>query len=623
MIFSRRQQRSLHQDISIAAGLAILAVSLVLIVSSEIRNTARVQQDRVAMMSLHEGLLQTMLDLQRTELEDLARQIEADRQVIAAFRGEGDKTELERVLDSSRDGLPLAVVLVDEQRQIMAASSDVSALVDESFFQRPLNALARTDLLIGPGGAPALMHHAPVRHGTQVAGMIHILLPIANVVDDYFPGLAGLMFRSFGGALTPLEGASISSSHSNTRDTITIVPIASDKRLEAAFVPIRLGKMPYIGDLIFLRDVTQAIQQEELLSSLTFVAVIVLILISLGLLSRSLRLGFRPLEAVVQLLEAMSEGNRNLRFRRAALVNANANSGRDKAFGVEVPHREIGSLLRAVESFRSGLDAQRSLLVVREQLENAKRIQQSLLPQSFDQHMGLDIFGRMRPALEVAGDFFDIFRLNDDKLAVVIADVSGKGLAPALFASQASALFRAQFAQYHDPAEAIRVANKALCERNPEDMFLTCILAVITPDTQEVSFVNAGHCPPIVIRADGTIHQVETEPEPIVGIIPDLEWSEHKFILKEGESCLLYSDGFDEAQKEDGEMLGTDRVLEMFREASVKNSVVSEKVALSLFNEIDEFSAGAPQADDITIITIRTLKKGRTKRGRAQATAKN
>ncbi len=611
MIHMRVRQRSLHQDISIAAGLAILVVSLVLIISAEIRSTARIQQDRADVMALHEGLLATMLDLQQVELEDLARKIEADQQVVIAFRGEGDKTEIERALDIARDGRPVAIALVDERRQIMAVSSDASALVDETFFQQPLVTLARTSLLIGPRGSPALMHSVPIRRGTQVIGMIQILLPIANVVDDYFAGLAGLMFRSFGGALTPLKGASIDVSYSTTRDMVTIVPLGLNSRLEATFVPIRHDQTPYIGDLIFLRDVTQSLQREELLSSLTFVAVTALILISLGLLSRSLRLGFRPLEAVVQLLEAMSEGNRTLRFRRAALVDSSDSiSDRDKALALEVPHREIGTLLRAVESFRTGLDAQKSLLVVREQLENAKRIQQSLLPQSFDQHMGLDIFGRMRPALEVAGDFFDIFRLNDDKLAVVIADVSGKGMAPALFASQASALFRAQFHQYHDPAEVIRVANSALCERNPEDMFLTCVLAVIAPATQEVTFVNAGHCPPIIVQADGTPRQVETEPEPIVGIIPDLEWSSHKFVLRHGERCLLYSDGFDEAQRESGEMLGTDRVLEIVKQATENKSIASEKVALSLFDEIDEFSAGAPQADDITIITIRTLENG-------------
>jgi len=605
-----RGQPSLRQGITVTAGAALLVVSVVLIAYAEIRSATRVRQQQAAVQALHAELVETMLALQQEQLGVLARRVAADRQVDAAST---DATvNLEAVLDTLREDRPVALVVTAASGDVLATSIDRSATTDVARWPGPETALAETRLATGPDGAPLLLLHAPIRRGDRVAGTVRIALPIVNVADEFFPGLAGLAFRPPGGDLVSLSGA---------RPDIASVPVGaqtagvsgeSGQRFEAVLVPLGFGDGAPIGDLVFLREITDALLREELFARLTHVTVLVVILISLGLLTRALRLGFRPLGAVVHLLEAMSRGDTGLRFRRPEPSPARVSEpdGAETAVpeefapGEDRPRQEIGTLLRAVESFRASIDANNALIAVREQLDNARRIQQSLLPRRFDLHPGLDIFGRMRPALEVAGDFFDIFELDDARIAAVIADVSGKGLAPALFAAQASALLRAQCHQNPEPDDALRLANQALCERNPEDMFLTCILAVVTPRTGAVSFVNAGHCPPVIVRRDGTVAQVETDPEPILGIVPDFAWTRHRFVLNPGDRFLFYSDGFDEAQTQAGDALGTGRVIEMFSRACSEDAASSEGIARRLFDGIDEFAAGAPQADDITIIAI-------------------
>ncbi len=614
MILGRVGRGSLRQYINIAVAFALISVSAVLLISGEIRNNARQQQTEADISTLHVGLLETLLDLQAAQLRELGRTVASDRQIDIAFRNGIEQVVLERALDSARDERPIALVLTKYPSTILASSADGSVTYDYDQFSEETITNATTQLVIGTDGAPTMLQSTPVRRGAQTEGAVHILLPLNNVIDEFFPDLAGLAFKPMGGQLTFMFGDKVDVDIASG-DVISIVSSESGLRFEATQVSLGFGETVKLGDLVFLREITQAIQQEEFLTNFTILAVCVVIVISLGLLTRALRIGFRPLEAVVRLLDAMSQGNNRLKLRRRdrsalSMRHSGPVSGVDSFDDdVDVPYREIGTILTAVESFRESIDAQRALLVVQEQLDNAKRIQQSLLPQQFDQHMGLDIFGRMRPALEVAGDFFDIFRLDDSKLAIVIADVSGKGIAPALFASQASAHFRAQCHQVHDPSAAIELANNALCERNPEDMFLTCILAVITPETGMVEFVNAGHCPPIVIRANGDVDQIETDPEPIVGVVPDFHWTRHEFQLQVGDRCLFYSDGFDEAQTSTGEMLGVHKVLEMFQSASSSQTRKSETIAASLFQGIDEFSEGAPQADDITIITLRSLAR--------------
>ncbi len=612
MILRIRKQPSLRYSITLTAGTALICVSIVLIAYAEIRSATKAHRQRLELHKIHVALIETSLNLKHEQLANLAKRVVSNAQVDAAlFNG---AENLETVLDIARENLPVVLTVTAVSGEVLATSIDRSVTIDGSLFSVPEFANAGTRLLVGSDGAPALLHHALIRRGQRVVGHVWVLLPIANVTAELFPDLAGLAFRGSDNVLMPLSGhfpvaRSIEPGVRTVRFSETF-----GKRFEALFVPLRFDDV-FAGELVFLKENTAALAREELFSTLAYFTVFVVILISLGLLARALRLGFRPLGAIVQLLEAMSGGNTGLRYRHAGTQSLpvsgkseNQKTASENSSRVERrPHREISTLLSTVESVGAAIDANNALIAVREQLENARRIQQSLLPGRFDLHPRLDAFGYMRPALDVAGDFLDIFRLDDARIAVLVADVSGKGLAPALFAAQASAILRANCHQTQEPEEVVRLTNQALCERNPEDMFLTCILMIVAPESGAVYFVNAGHCPPVIFRFDGQVEQAVTDPEPVLGVAREFTWTTHRFDLKAGDRLLLYSDGFDEAHKENGDMLGTARVIKMFSEACSSNDVSSKQLADGLFDGIAEFAAGAPQADDITILTIRLL----------------
>ncbi len=591
------------------AASSILIVSVILVAYAEIRSAARIYQQQLAFRAVQVDLVNAMLVIQHEQMGSLARRIAADSQVDAVFNFE--PADLETVLDAAREGLRIALDVIDSSGTNLASSAHLTARVDGIPPPPAGMDLAETRLVTTSDGAPVLLHHSPIRRGDRVVGVVRALLPLVSVTGDFFPGLAGLAFRPTDGSLKPLSGVIPEMADIPPDELVTVVTGDLRTRFQAVFIPLGFGEGGDIGELILLRDITRTVQIDELFSSLTIVTVSIIILISLGILTRYLRLGFRPLGATVHLLDAMSHGDTRLQLRRTAEApspDPEKNGTKDPTDAGEGESRhEIDTLLSTVESFRASIDAQNTLIAVRQQLDNARRIQQSLLPRSFDLHPKLEIFGKMRPALEVAGDFFDIFKLEDGRIAVLIADVSGKGLAPALFAAQASALLRAQTHQHIDPADIIGLANQALCERNPEDMFLTAFLALITPETGSVSFVNAGHCAPVIIRQSGEVEQIVTDPELILGVMPEFTWTRHQMDVNPGDRVLLYSDGFDEAQTLAGELLGTEKVVSMFTEAGADGNLSSERISDILFEGIDRFSAGAPQADDITIITIKSL----------------
>ncbi len=607
---------SLRRSVALTAVAALVTVSAILIGYAEIRGASLTRRHAEASLGLQADLIDTMLDLQHERLAALARQIAADPDVDAALLADSVPADPEEALRIFREASPElpTLVLATSEGQVIASVGDGTVALDSApdsgIPGQAAPQVPRTRLSIDRNGSPILTRHTPVRRGDRVVGSIWAALPVAKGINDFFPRLAGLAyqdasgeFRSLSGEVPDIGDVAVGA---GMRARGTILRADDGRRLDATVLPLRYANAEAVGSLIMLRDISNALRREELLTMLAFTSVLAIILLSLGLLLQKLRIGFRPLGAVVQLLGAMSGGETGIRIGNLARGSGtaggkpDANTDRGLKSG-----REIDTLLRAVDSFRASLDARNALIAVTEQLENARRIQQSLLPATFDLHPGLDIHGRMRPAQEVAGDFFDMFVLGDGRIAVLIADVSGKGMAPALFAAQASALLRAQCHHSDEPAKVIQAANVALCERNPEDMFLTAILAVVTPGTGLVSFVNAGHCPPMIADRDGNIRLVTTEPDMVLGVFPDLEWTPHRLVLAPGERLLFYSDGFDEAQTEDGKMLGTDGAVNMFKDAcAIGENISSQRVCELVLDRIDGFAAGAPQADDISLLVL-------------------
>lgn len=239
------------------------------------------------------------------------------------------------------------------------------------------------------------------------------------------------------------------------------------------------------------------------------------------------------------------------------------------------------------------------------ELDVASKIQASVLPRTFPafpDHDQFDIYASMDPAKEVGGDFYDFFMIDENRLAVVIADVSGKGVPAALFMMSARTMIKNQSFIETDPAKVLRIVNNQLAENNEEGMFVTTFLAVWDLKTRELTFSNGGHNPPYVVRADGTVEQVAVRPGFVLGGMEGIRYRNQSITLGANDKLLLYTDGVTEAVNPQFELYAESRlekILEHTEKLSPKECI--ERILASL----KEFADGAEQADDITMVVLK------------------
>ncbi len=236
------------------------------------------------------------------------------------------------------------------------------------------------------------------------------------------------------------------------------------------------------------------------------------------------------------------------------------------------------------------------------ELTVATRIQADMLPRkfpAFPDRNEFDLYARMTPAKEVGGDFYDFFMVDDDHIALVMADVSGKGVPAALFMVVAKTLIKNHAVMGRSPARILSYVNDQLCEGNAEDMFVTVWLAIIEISTGKGIASNAGHEHPVIKRAGGKWELEIYKHSPAVATMEGLNFKEHDFILNPGDSVFVYTDGVTEATSAEDELFGTDRMLVALNSDT---SASCEKVVDDVKAGIDAFVKDAPQFDDITMM---------------------
>ena len=239
------------------------------------------------------------------------------------------------------------------------------------------------------------------------------------------------------------------------------------------------------------------------------------------------------------------------------------------------------------------------------ELNVATKIQADMLPSifpAFPDRNDMDIFASMDPAKEVGGDFYDLFMVDDDHLAVVMADVSGKGVPAALFMVIAKTLIKNHLQNQEPVNEALINANNQLCEGNDEGYFVTTWAAVVDLKTGDVEFADAGHELPLVIHPDGSVEGFKpTKKRPPLATMEDLQFLLDRFNLAPGDKLFLYTDGVPEATNAENELYGMDRlkaVLEKNCKASPKEILVAVRA------DVDAFVGDAPQFDDLTMLAF-------------------
>jgi sigma-B regulation protein RsbU (phosphoserine phosphatase) len=238
------------------------------------------------------------------------------------------------------------------------------------------------------------------------------------------------------------------------------------------------------------------------------------------------------------------------------------------------------------------------------ELDVATHIQSSMLPHifpPFPHRKEIDIFGVMDPAREVGGDFYDFFLIGEKKLAIVIADVSGKGVPAALFMVIAKTLLSNYALMDKSPKEVFETVNNTLCENHDAGLFVTCFMGYLDLETGELVSVNAGHNPPLLKRG-GAYEYYQTKRGLVLAGMEDTVYTESKVVLEPNDVLYLYTDGVTEADNRSGELYGGQRLLDAMNRNRDTNI---EELCANVREDVAAFADGAPQADDITMLAIR------------------
>ncbi len=240
------------------------------------------------------------------------------------------------------------------------------------------------------------------------------------------------------------------------------------------------------------------------------------------------------------------------------------------------------------------------------ELNVATKIQASMLPcifPAFPDRPELDIYATMNPAKEVGGDFYDFFLTDENHLALVMADVSGKGVPAALFMVIAKTLIKNHAQTGQGPAEVFTNVNRQLCENNEAGMFVTAWMGLLDLRTGALSYANAGHNKPLVKKKDGAYQWLETRPGFVLAGMEDIRYRQAELTLEKGDRIYLYTDGVTEALNPALELFSDPRLQEVLNSQGMQG--VSVEVLLrKMKEEIDLFAQGAEQADDITMLAL-------------------
>lgn len=354
----------------------------------------------------------------------------------------------------------------------------------------------------------------------------------------------------------------------------------------------------HIPEAVILAPV-EAMNEEILLVILLFIAVFVLIIAAVVFIVRRFsRQLTDPLIALGKDVETISGGNLDYRARIAA-------------------NDEIGDLARCfnamTENLKHYIADLTSVTAEKErigaELDVATHIQSSMLPcifPAFPERPEIDVYATMTPAKEVGGDFYDFFMVDERHLAIVMADVSGKGVPAALFMVIGKTLIKDHTQPGRDLGDVFAEVNNLLCESNSEGLFITAFEGVLDLVSGEFRFVNAGHEMPFISRAGGAFEPFKIRPGFVLAGMEGMRYKSGVLELNPGDKLFQYTDGVTEATSAAEELYGMTRLQDVL--STVANRT-PEEILPAVKADIDAFVGEAPQFDDITMLCLEYRKR--------------
>jgi serine phosphatase RsbU (regulator of sigma subunit) len=275
----------------------------------------------------------------------------------------------------------------------------------------------------------------------------------------------------------------------------------------------------------------------------------------------------------------------------------------------EADSRRIADLQRKnrelARAYRELQEAQASM-VEKERLEHeldlARELQKSILPQVFPEVPGASCAARSRPARQVGGDFYDVFPLGADRLGLVMADVSDKGMSAALYMALTRSLIRAEAGHHASPRRVLLSTHRLLLEMTQADMFVTVFYGVLEPGSGTLRYTRAGHNYPLLFNPRSGECRALTGRGIVLGCVERVDLEEVSVDLHPGELLVLYTDGVTDANSTAGEFFGVERLREV---VCATGQLSAQNVCDLVFERVDRFQAGAMQYDDMALLVVR------------------
>lgn len=272
--------------------------------------------------------------------------------------------------------------------------------------------------------------------------------------------------------------------------------------------------------------------------------------------------------------------------------------------------RTIEKAIEQVRYIRESQQEHNQLESIKNDLAIAGEIQQTILPRSFPPFPELtevvDIYASMTLAKDVGGDFYDFFQIDDERIGLVIADVSGKGVPASLFMAVSRTLLRATALRGVSSAECLTYANKLLCKESLDSMFVTVFYGIYHYKTGMMDYTNAGHNPPYLLRGGRTVECLPVASNFVVGVFDDIEFESNTLTFGIGDTLLLYTDGVTEAFNDKREQFSESNLQDIL--ASMHESSSAKEVVTSVLQSVKTFSGDYPQSDDITLLSLQRIK---------------
>ncbi len=262
----------------------------------------------------------------------------------------------------------------------------------------------------------------------------------------------------------------------------------------------------------------------------------------------------------------------------------------------------IEKALRHIHEMQTALEARDNLVAIRQELDVARQVQMSVRPKDLPENRICEVNAEIIPAKEIGGDLYDYFYIDEFHLGLVIADVSGKGVPAALFTLLTRALLRAATKNHSSPAECLNLVNDLLSEDNETCIFVTLFFGSLDITNGVMSYSNAGHNLPRVLRADSSVVEVPSTNNLVLGVLKGHQYSNDQIQLAPGDTLILYTDGISEAENSLEEEFGEARLDEKLTGLA---GMSADIVLQDVIDSVREFAGDAPQSDDITCLVAR------------------